>query len=49
MGSGGKCSCFRRSGPEAARNDVALALTAADTLASPLLPGFALPLGGLLG
>jgi Uma2 family endonuclease len=40
---------FRRSSPETAAFDVALELTADDVLASPLLPGFALPLRGLFG
>ncbi|MGI8945741.1 MAG: Uma2 family endonuclease [Thermoleophilaceae bacterium] len=35
---------FRRSRAKAARFDVALELAAGDTLGSPLLPGFALPL-----
>ena len=33
---------FRRSDPKVATFDVSLELTAADVLASPLLPGFAL-------
>jgi len=36
---------FRRSQPNALTFDVSLELTAADTLASPLLPGFSLPVG----
>ncbi len=38
---------FRRSEPKAARFDVSLELTADDTLTSPLLPGFALPVGAV--
>ena len=38
---------FRRSGPVSATFDVALELGRGDTLASPLLPGFSLPLGEL--
>ena len=40
---------FRRSRPDAPAYDVALELAADDTLTSPLLPGFALPLGRLFG
>ena len=36
---------FRRSKPDAQDFDVSLELTAADTLTSPLLPGFSLPVG----
>ena len=36
---------FRRSDPQAPEFDVSLELTAADTLQSPLLPGFSLPVG----
>ncbi|MBA3746332.1 MAG: Uma2 family endonuclease [Solirubrobacterales bacterium] len=36
---------FRRSKPDAPRFDVSLELTATDTLTSPLLPGFSLPVG----
>ena len=38
---------YRRSRPEAGF-DVALELAADDTLTSPLLPGFAVPVGDLL-
>jgi len=38
---------LRRSAPAAPAFDVTLELTRADVLASPLLPGFALPLSGL--
>ncbi len=38
---------FRRSKPDAAEFDVALELERADTLTSPLLPGFALALGAV--
>ena len=40
---------FRRSAARAAWFDVSLELPAADELGSPLLPGFALLLGGLFG
>ena len=36
---------FRRSKPDAPDFDVSLELTTADTLTSPLLPGFSLPVG----
>ena len=36
---------FRRSKPDVRDFDVSLELTAADTLTSPLLPGFSLPVG----
>jgi Uma2 family endonuclease len=36
---------FRRSTPKSPQFDVSLELTVADTLTSPLLPGFALPVG----
>ena len=39
----------RRSAPDARSFDTALELTRADTLASPRLPGFALPLDELFG
>lgn len=38
---------FRRSGPKQPLFDVALELTPEDTLSSPMLPGFELPLAGL--
>jgi Uma2 family endonuclease len=38
---------FRRSDPKRPDFDVTLELTAEETLTSPLLPGFALPLAGL--
>jgi Uma2 family endonuclease len=38
---------FRRSDPKRPDFDVTLELTQGETLASPLLPGFALPLAGL--
>ena len=38
---------FRRSAAKASSFDVALELERADTLTSPLLEGFELPLGGL--
>lgn len=38
---------FRRSTPQAAVYDVSLELAAGDTLASPLLPGFALPVADI--
>jgi len=38
---------FRRSAPRAASFDVALELTRADALSSPLLPGFELALGAV--
>lgn len=38
---------FRRSGPKHPDFDVTLELTSAETLTSPLLPGFGLPLAGL--
>jgi Uma2 family endonuclease len=38
---------FRRSGPKVDYYDVALELGVSDTLTSPLLPGFALPLAEL--
>jgi Uma2 family endonuclease len=40
---------FRRSAPRVAHFDVALELAAPERLTSPLLPGFALDLGELLG
>ena len=36
---------FRRSTAKAPHFDVSLELTASDTLSSPLLPGFSLPVG----
>ncbi len=38
---------FRRSTPQAAVYDVSRELAAGDTLASPLLPGFALPVADI--
>lgn len=38
---------FRRSGPQQPDFDVTLELTPEETLTSPLLPGFALPLAGV--
>ena len=38
---------FRRSGAAATTFDVSLELTRGDTLTSPLLPGFSLPLASL--
>lgn len=38
---------FRRSAPRAGVFDVSLELAAGDTLASPLLPGFALPVADI--
>ncbi len=43
----GSLLVFRRSHPQHPTFDVTLELTAEDTLTSPLLPGFELPLGAL--
>jgi len=40
---------FRRSSPKAAEFDVSIELGRGDSLTSPLLPGFALPLDDLFG
>jgi Uma2 family endonuclease len=45
---GGVVLAFRRSAPGVATFDVALELAEADSLSSPLLPGFTLPVASIL-